>query len=99
MKYTNEFLAKLTTGLYEQAEALANSVSDEGGREKLTVMVDDEYFEFTVAYEVENYRANEEENSVDYKCTVTCVEVPEVNDRVLIDYFHGELYLETLYEG
>lgn len=96
--YTTDFLEELSTKLHIEAESIASNTSEDGGREKVTVEVQDEFFEFELTCEVENYKHEEETNSVDYKATVTCTEVPKLTNVFLYDYMIRNFYLETLYK-
>lgn len=100
MKYTNEFLEELSTRLHELAEDAASETDSDGTNDQmLTAEVGGEYFEFVVDVIVENYKYEEDTNTVDYKAKVYCKTVPYHENEKVAEYLRIEFQNEVIYSN
>lgn len=97
-KFTKEYLNKLATGLYQEAENLANNIDQDGETATLTVNVDEDYYEFKVEASMTNFKEDRDENSSSYNSKVFCTEIPVVKSKKLRDFLLEKVYCEIIYQ-
>jgi hypothetical protein len=98
MNYDKDFFERLATAFMQEAEGVSHDCDSDGlNNERITVRVDDEYFEFMCEVIISDYDYEEDTNSVTFMAKVFCTGIPEHKNADLVEYMKIEFLNEYIY--